>query len=704
MWESFLNRYFKQEYSTEKRNFNMAGLATIVVFGLMIIITALMRYPFKVVLCLIMGLVIAIVTLQFAEKTGAYLSCSILMAAMINILAIPGVFWFHGKLICGTSIYFLLGILYCVLAMKGRMMYAWVLTSMIIDISTITWVYLLSGVQSMPKDNMDVANVFEIVFSVLFCGLLSGFTVKYKLLIYQKEKENAEEQRGRSVTINSAKDVFLVNMSHEIRTPMNAILGTSQLLLDSDLDDKVKENVHNILNSCNALLSTVNDLLDFSKIESGNISVEESEYDFSLLLSDIINMISVRLMDSQIEFFVDIDSGIPMLLYGDGTRIRQLFINILNNAVKYTRNGSITLTVKGENLGDNKIQLDVKVADTGIGIRKEHLSQLFHMFGRIEDREDESRKVEGTGLGLSLCKEILDVMGGSISVESVYKEGSTFSFFVPQTIAQTRPITTIFGAEQYCVLIYEDSERKDVMLQNALKHCGIMYESVFSDMSFRSSVLAGGYTHYFISKRNYDTMEAFIEENRVREQLVVLVDINQTSVEGRKGLVLTRPLYCMNVGAVFNRTQNNMVRTTSWTGDFICPRTRVMIVDDNRTNLMVAEGILAKFRMQIISASSGRECLNRLQEEPVDLIFLDYMMPEMDGIDTLQHIRAMKEEWAEKVPIIALTANAVSGAKEMLMGAGFDDYISKPIELTRLERCIKKFVPDDNIEEVIAGE
>lgn len=695
MWEAFLNRYFKQEFSSERRNFNMAGISAILVFAITTISSVLMRFSIKVILCLMMGFVISIVVLQFAEKTSAYSTCAIVMAIMINLVAIPGVFWFHGKLISGTSVYFLLGILFCVLSMKGVMMYGWVLSTILIDTIVIVRVYLNSGNAVIPQRQLNVANIFEIIFSVLFCGLLAGFTVKYKLIIYQREKERAEEQRGKSESISSSKDIFLVNMSHEIRTPMNAILGTSQLLLDSDLEDKVKENVYNILNSCNALLSTVNDLLDFSKIESGNISIEESEYDFGSLINDIVNMISVRLMDSTIEFFVNVDSSIPQMLYGDGTRIRQLFINILNNAVKYTKAGSITLTIKAENSEDGTILLKVDVADTGVGIRKEHLSKLFQMFERIEDRDDDSRQVEGTGLGLSICKEILNGMGGTIAVESTYNVGSTFSFQVPQRRVEKNSLLEIENPEQYHVLVYEDSEQKDCMVQIALRQCGISFDSVYSDVSFRSSLLTGEYTHFFISKKNYDSLEVFLDENRKKEQLVVMVNINQTNAEGRPGIILTRPLFCMNVGAVFNHTKHNLVHNMAWSGEFICPDAKIMIVDDNRTNLMVAEGILSKYQMQVVSAVSGRECLNRLMEEPVDMIFLDYMMPEMDGIDTLLNIRKMDAEWAQKIPIVALTANAVSGAREMLMDAGFNDYISKPIEMKKLERCIKKFLPEE---------
>lgn len=442
------------------------------------------------------------------------------------------------------------------------------------------------------------------IFGCLILGMVQiifyifhGFTFQGTLLCLElffimigtiistfQEVSHKDVELKDAISSSQSKAQFLANMSHEIRTPINAVLGMDEMILRESTEANVREYALDLQRAGQNLLALINDILDYSKIESNKLDIIEVDYELSSLINDSYNMIASRAKDKQLDLRIESSENLPSRLHGDEVRVRQIILNFLTNAVKYTTVGSVILQVSGEKLSDEQYLLKISVTDTGIGIRKEDLGKLFDSFQRVD--ESRNRSIEGTGLGLSIAKQLVTLMHGTISVSSTYGKGSTFTFEIPQ---------------------------------------GIVSQENLNDLTLQ-------YTSHKSSN------EIFHES-------------------------------------------------------FTAPDAKILVVDDVAVNLKVVKGLLKETRIQIDTAQSGEECLSLVARHHYDIIFLDHMMPRMDGIETFEQMKQLSVNPNNDTPVIMLTANALSGAKEEYLKNGFTDYLSKPIQDSLLHQMILNYLP-----------
>ncbi|MDR2404188.1 MAG: response regulator [Spirochaetaceae bacterium] len=494
---------------------------------------------------------------------------------------------------------------------------------------------------------------------------------------------------------NKAKSAFLANTSHEIRTPMNAIVGMAELILRENISQTIYGYVMNIKQASTNLLAIINDILDFSKIESGKMDIITGDYQLSSLLNDVISVIRIKVLEKPIQILTYIDGTIPNNLKGDVIRIRQILMNLLSNAVKYTERGFITLTVKGIMLNEGVVNLVISVTDTGIGIKEADIPKLFGNFVQVDTTKN--RSIEGTGLGLAISKNLCVLMGGDIFFSSVYGEGSTFTMEIPQEVTGNAVIAQVEAPETKSVLLYEiHKENAESMLQ-AFANLGVSCNWVSLQSKFYEALLERIYPYIFVSYVALEGVLQVVEKMQINSKIVVMAEYG-TQISVPKVRMIPLPVHSMTIANVLNniadysnfREDSNAIR-------FIAPEARILIVDDINTNLIVARGLMLPFKMHIDICKSGREAIDMVAKNRYDIVFMDHMMPEMDGIEATSIIRARQGEdnYFQKVPIVALTANAVSGMKEMFMKNGMNDFLAKPIETVKLNKILDKWIPPE---------
>ncbi len=490
------------------------------------------------------------------------------------------------------------------------------------------------------------------------------------------------------------KSNFLANMSHEIRTPMNAIKGLSELLLLTPLTEAQRGYARNIVTSSNSLLHIVNDILDFSKIDANKLEILNAEYHVATLIHEVISVINMRMENKDLLFLVDVDPNLPSLLRGDDLRLKQVMLNILSNAVKYTQHGHIRLSLKGGERQGSRLILHCSVEDSGIGIREADLPHLFEAFSRVDMHTN--RSILGTGLGLAISKQLLLSMGGDIDVRSVYGQGSTFSFTVPQEIVDDSALAEVSRPERNRVLVLDDGLR-GANTSAMLRALRVPYVVCRTETELHEA-LAADFTHCLFHDPVSPQRVRLCHERLPHCRFIAVKDMRAAMHQtDATDTVLFSPLVITALAEALNTVrEKGLEEDPGKDPDRFTADATALLVDDNMINLMVAEELLHTYGLTITTATGGEEALRLCATHPFDIIFMDHMMPGMDGTETTRRLRE-GEGPNRNAPIIALTANVVNDMKARYLACGMNDMVSKPIELEEISRVLLTWLPAERI-------
>ena len=495
---------------------------------------------------------------------------------------------------------------------------------------------------------------------------------------------------------SSMKSDFLANMSHEIRTPMNAVIGMAEMALREELTPAAREYIGQIKSSGQTLLTIINDILDFSKIESGKMDINDVEYEPMSVINDVSNIIMTRIGTKDLELTVDVNPNLPVGLYGDNIRIKQVMVNLANNAVKFTREGNVHVKVDFRQTDEETIELSISIADTGSGIKESDMNKLFRSFQQLDSKRN--RNIEGTGLGLAICKQLVSLMNGKIHVSSVYGKGSTFSFSIPQKVTNKAHSVEKLDAKLSAAGLIRSKYIADE-LAGDMEKLGVSYERLESE-DFLNLVKEKQIGFLFIEQPLFtEGVQYFLKLNPDVCGVLLTNYRTMRSYNLPNLRVVKKPLYILGLSNIFNGREDNTAYapTEAQDFDFVAPTAEILIVDDNAINLTVVKGLLNPLQMKMDTALSGKEAVLKVTDKRYDIIFMDHMMPEMDGVETTRVIRRLLGSNGE-VPIIALTANAVEGTAEMFISEGMNDCVTKPIEMRIILSKLRKWLPPEKIE------
>ncbi|MEY8492459.1 response regulator [Lachnospiraceae bacterium 29-91] len=501
--------------------------------------------------------------------------------------------------------------------------------------------------------------------------------------------------------------VFLSNVSHELRTPINMVLGISEVAMEKDLSPELRNDMHSIQLAGKRLSNQINNMLDYTEIVEGTLIPAREEYMITSVLNDVLTMTAMQISRNQLELVFDINPGIPSVLIGDAEKISHVLKILLENSIKFTEEGGVNVCIeyRQESYGVNLV---IDIYDTGIGMTDSQLNQMFDDFYQADSGS--SRFVGGLGLGIPIARGLLHAMGGFIHFDSDGQEGLHAHITIPQGVADDKPAIELSNADELCIACYFrpdkyscDEVRRyyDKLILSLVEGLGIEGYQAHNFEGLLKLQRTYKLTHVFIAQAEYEENRSYYEELADTIRVVVIAERDFMLHRDSRLLVIHKPFSALSVVNLLNgEAKENGFEDAQAAGrrPFTCIGVRVLAVDDEEMNLVVAKGVLGSYGIQVDTCLSGREAVDRCSQDSYDIVFLDHMMPGFDGVETLQMIREIDNGAYQDLPVIALTANTISGAREMFRSEGFTEFIPKPIERSVLERVLRRVLPRDCIQ------
>ena len=613
-----------------------------------------------------------------------------IVVLVINLLIFPLLFYLTGNLLNGALLFMPLGMIFTFFLIRERWVY-------LIFAVEILWYCLVLTLPVFDFDKFEpyIGNMpHNIGIPISFIAAASApiFIIIFQTVNYDRTKRQLNESRHIIETARFNKSRFLANVTHEIRTPMNAIIGMNELILREDLNPEAMELAENIKESSNQLLKIINNVLEFSKLDSNRMELYPVKYDFRSLMTDIINAVSNEYAAENTEFIARIDPNIPRLLFGDSIRIKQIFMYLLFSTVHSLPHSRMLMEVSGEvDHGTNTVMLSCTISESGFGLSEVEIEAMLSAYTKYDSRQKSDYK--GMGLELSICKEILELMGGSLSIKSVEGVGMSVNFELINYIIEDTPLVKVSPVGDYNILIYtKNIEDQDIWV-DILGQFQLYPNFVTGPNAFRQAIENRRYTHIFIDDMFYPMLKDTIRSAQISDEIYVLTEAGSIYSDFDNCKILHKPMTCICVANALNNAWDaSNYKVAQRKEAIIYPEGKIMIVDDSIVNLKVLEGMLQTFEINITRCKSGAEALDVLESDEFDMIILDQRMPEMDGIELLHLIRKLDNVNA-MIPILCATADFGPEVSRMLLNEGFQDYLAKPVRRFYLERMLRKYMP-----------
>ncbi len=518
----------------------------------------------------------------------------------------------------------------------------------------------------------------------------------------RREQAERDEKIAELEKINLRTEDFLANVSHELRTPINAVTGLTTVMLKNEEDRQKRQDLISVQKAGHRLFRQIEDILDYTEVDAQSVAVSEEDYMLSSLVNDLFTEIHMMENKGDLEIIFDVEAGIPSRLRGDERKIKKIVRHLLDNGIKFTEKGGVYVRIYAlpKSYG---INLCIRVSDTGIGIDAESLEKITERFYQSNGGRD--RKAGGLGLGLPIVYGMALAMEGFVHVESQEGVGTTVTVSIPQKVADASPGMRVKDKEGLCLACYLKPEKYQVpavrkyydeLISHIACELDLSVHRIFNRDELEKLIGTFQVTHLFLGREEYEEDPAWFEGLERKIQVVVVADHGFALPADSRVKFLPKPFSGFPIVNLLNSTplenEEKMANRR-----MVCPDTSILVVDDEPMNRMVAEGIFQDYRMNVTTAGSGPEAIEICSKEDFDLVFLDHMMPGMDGVETLKHLNKLKTDLSRRFMAIAFTANAVSGAREMFLREGFDEFVSKPIEYPELERVLRKMLPQEKI-------
>lgn len=695
-------KFYKDDtVDTRLRVLQLAGFYTVIVLILSIPCFLIAGYDYTIFYVVILSIVILMAIFGVFRYSKDVVLSSLIFCYLLNIIILPLIYIYGGGMYGGIELIFVCGIVDGLFLLDGFIRIA-------SEILFFVWYLLVMVYSSLHKEIMHntpggAVAVFSVVMCMVFSTIVIITVMEYEGYLLKIKQRTVSISVRESMNSANTKSRFLTNVSHELRTPMNAVLGMSELIQNSDNDGRLTEEVSIITQNARDLLSTINSILDYSKLESGKYQMSYDQFDMDTLVRELVSEASIRAYEKGIELFVSIDPSSPNILYGDNIQIEMIMQDLLHDAINSVSDGRVLFKVYGEFSKDrSKAIYNAEIYDTGAGIPEKEMKSIYSSFETYDSRQDS--RIKRLGLKYSVFKGILKQMNGDFSIQSLEHIGTLIrirfeTFCVDKVVIADKQYTT--GRK---VLLYAYGEKGIAYIEEALSMFNTLVDITYMPEDFTKMFRSGRYDYILVSDKGYQDVADILKEAE-RASVFIITDRMSAPADFDFFRIIRRPVSALNLSDIFfERWEDMDYEGAEYMEGFTAPDASILVVDDNKVNLKVAESLLSRYEMQVKTTESGFSAIEILKNQSFDLVLMDQMMPGMDGYEALRLIRNnLAIKGARKIPIICMTADSGGDVREKAMKAGFNEYLMKPVKEAELDRMLLTFLPHEKIKRSLSG-